>query len=75
MIGIITHPIPTNSQCNVQAYEQTEGCFKSFYPQWIESGGGRVVPIGYTLSEEKIDDLLSGLNGVLITGGDVIDKK
>jgi gamma-glutamyl hydrolase len=39
------------------------------YVKWIESAGGRVVPIPYSLSTAKLEALLPQLNGVLFPGG------
>ena len=41
------------------------------YVKWIESAGGRVVPIPYNIpTVEELDTLLSKINGVLMPGGD-----
>lgn len=46
-------------------------CFTSYYAQWIESAGGRVVPLRYDTEPQKIKELLTSVNGVLFTGGEV----
>ena len=40
------------------------------YVKYIESAGGRVVPILTTMSEEEIEYLFRSINGVLYPGGD-----
>jgi gamma-glutamyl hydrolase len=40
------------------------------YVKFVESGGGRVVPIMYDASQAELDSLFSQLNGILFTGGD-----
>jgi len=47
------------------------GCFQSAYVKWIESGGGRVVPIPYTSTTDELDFLFESLNGIFFTGGDL----
>jgi len=44
-------------------------CFAAYYVNWIEAGGGRVVPIRFNSSKEELDYLFSRLNGLLLTGG------
>lgn len=39
------------------------------YVKYIESAGGRVVPIRNDLSEEQLEKLFSSINGVLFPGG------
>lgn len=41
------------------------------YIKYIESAGGRVVPIRNDLSEEQLEKLFSSINGVLFPGGGV----
>jgi len=51
-------------------FEQTpNSCFTSFYVQWIEQGGGRVVPIRYDTPVSELIHLFKSLNGILFTGG------
>jgi len=46
-------------------------CFNNVYARWLEGSGAQVVPIPYDLEQSKIDELLSSINGVLFTGGEV----
>jgi len=43
----------------------------STYVKFIESAGGRVVPIHFTHTFERLDDIMSNINGILFTGGDL----
>ena len=45
------------------------------YVKWVESAGGRVVPLHYDASTSEISALLSNVNGVLFPGGGVTFKK
>ena len=49
----------------------------STYIKYLESAGARVVPIHYNHTYEHIDDLMSKINGILFTGGDLnlVDPK
>jgi hypothetical protein len=40
------------------------------YVKWIESGGGRVVPIAYDMDIEELLGILCSVNGILLPGGD-----
>lgn len=42
------------------------------YVKWIESAGGRVVPIGYDAPFSELDDVFSSINGLLFPGGDAL---
>lgn len=46
------------------------------YIKYIESAGGRVVPIRNNLTEDQLEDLFSSINGVLFPGGgaDIYDS-
>jgi len=39
------------------------------YIKWIESAGGRVVPLPYNITEAGVKSSLSALNGLIFTGG------
>jgi gamma-glutamyl hydrolase len=52
-------------------YAAPNSCFTSFYVKWIEQGGGRVVPIRYDTDPTELAHLVSSLNGVLFTGGEL----
>lgn len=40
------------------------------YIKYIESAGGRVVPIRNNMTEEQLEELFHSINGVLLPGGD-----
>jgi len=46
-------------------------CFTSLYTKYIESAGGRVVPIFYDASDAELTRVFNAVNGVLFTGGEV----
>lgn len=61
VIGILGKPTQGN---------QGVSWFESFYVKWLESGGGRVVPIRHNISTTELTKLLENeLNGFLFTGG------
>jgi gamma-glutamyl hydrolase len=66
LIGILTKPLE-EYDLETDASEIIEGRYVGF----IESGGGRVVPIPYTLEDNEIISLMNKLNGVLFVGGDI----
>lgn len=39
------------------------------YVKWIESAGGRVIPLPYNASAAYLDTVFQGLNGLLLPGG------
>ena len=51
--------------------EGNQSFIAASYVKWIESGGGRVVPIGLERSKSYYKSLLSQLNGVLFPGIDL----
>jgi gamma-glutamyl hydrolase len=66
IIGILTNPSDTKE------YPSTDySYFPASYVKWIESAGGLVVPIQWDSTYDEIDEILSKVNGVLFTGGDV----
>ncbi|GAB5368313.1 hypothetical protein AAMO2058_001308800 [Amorphochlora amoebiformis] len=74
VIGVLTVPI-RGSRCSTYAgrpgYVTGNGgsCFDSVYVKWIESAGGRVIPIPYDLPSHEVERVFDTLNGVLFTGG------
>ena len=71
IIGILTDPCDGGWCATWPGYVQnyTKSYIAEPYVQWIESGGGRVVPIYYNDELSQVQKLLSQLNGVLFTGG------
>ena len=60
VIGVMTHPGDNGGQTYLA----------SSYVKWIESAGGRVVPIPYDMDDlSDVDKILSKVNGVLFPGG------
>eukprot|EP00659_Diplonema_papillatum_P022416 gene22416-34329_t len=54
-----------------QPYENCDGCeyVAASYVKWVESAGGRAVPIRYNGTEEQTREIFGKINGVLYTGG------
>lgn len=69
IIGVITMPVVDKYKTKVTSY------LPSSYVKWIESSGARVVPLQYDLPKPILKALLSQINGVLLIGGDVENKK
>ncbi|RMX57871.1 hypothetical protein pdam_00022834 [Pocillopora damicornis] len=63
---------------NTDGYVQTFGrtYIVASYIKYIESAGGRVVPIRNNLTEDQLEDLFKSINGVLFPGGgaDIYDS-
>ena len=80
VVGILSVPLKAGGDCvtyfgaeAVQAPDAAAtSCFDNIYVKWIESAGGRVVPIRYDSSVDELDKLFDNLNGVLFTGGDTV---
>eukprot|EP00948_MAST-09A_sp_MAST-9A-sp1_P000461 g461.t1 len=58
LIGVFSHPLGSSSQYIAKSYIS-----------WINSGGGRAVPISYYATAEEITTLYGTLNGFLFPGG------
>lgn len=43
----------------------------ALYVKWLEAAGLLVAPIAYNIGDKELDYLMSSLNGVLFTGGDL----
>uniref|UniRef100_A0A7S4Q0G6 folate gamma-glutamyl hydrolase n=1 Tax=Alexandrium monilatum TaxID=311494 RepID=A0A7S4Q0G6_9DINO len=76
IIGVLTIPVGGSGCETLSGSAQSAGaigsagsCFQSIYVKWIESAGGRVVPLLYDLPGADLDALFDSLNGVLLTGG------
>ena len=74
IIGILTVPCkpPEDSWCTtwpgyIQNY--TTSYITASYIKWIESGGGKVIPLFYDDKWSNIQTLLTQINGILFTGG------
>lgn len=59
VIGILAQPTGDNKASYIAAS----------YVKYIESSGGRVVPIDYRWSTEKLRSVFSKVNGILFPGG------
>lgn len=46
-----------------------DSCIGYYYTGFLEAAGARVVGIPYNLSDSQLEEVLSGLSGVLFTGG------
>lgn len=51
--------------------EVSLSCFAAFYAQWLQAAGARVVALPYNAPPAVLDALLSQVNGVLFTGGEL----
>lgn len=65
IIGVFTQPTtnptaPCNGDCLYLA---------ASYVKYLESAGARVVPINYYATQEELDELFAGLNGIFFVGG------
>uniref|UniRef100_M4C4I3 folate gamma-glutamyl hydrolase n=1 Tax=Hyaloperonospora arabidopsidis (strain Emoy2) TaxID=559515 RepID=M4C4I3_HYAAE len=58
IIGIFAHPISRHGEY-----------IAASYVKWVESAGGRVVPIPYNAPKLYLEQLLPQLNGLLFPGG------
>lgn len=77
IIGVLTTPTLSGGGCVTLSAAALAGhghaggsCFHSLYVQWIESSGGRVVPLMYDSPLPVLDELFDSVNGVLFTGGE-----
>lgn len=80
VVGILSMPI---TECDSISADQREvlssfsppsgttSCFTSFYAQWLLASGVRSAVIPYDATPEELSALLSSVNGVLFTGGDL----
>lgn len=64
VIGVLTLPEPRCLQYGTQVIATSNA-------RWVQAGGARVVPIFYDSSPEELDYILSRVNGVFWTGGNV----
>ena len=71
LIGVLSLPCSDNSGvcAPAQVDFNATSMIGASYVRWIESGGGRVVPLLADADHEYIKKLLPKLNGVLFTGG------
>lgn len=69
VIGILTTPLNKNMHKFAYSY------LPQSYVKWIEMSGGRVVPIQYNISINKLKIILNNINGVLFIGGSINDRK
>ncbi|DAZ97383.1 TPA: hypothetical protein N0F65_003406 [Lagenidium giganteum] len=68
VIGVSVQPIDDGTKAYLNT--TTGDNLLYTYVSWVESAGGRVVPIPYNAPIEQLDELLPQLNGILFTGGD-----
>lgn len=64
VIGVLTLPEPRCLQFGDQVIATSNA-------RWLQAGGARVVPIFYDSTPEELDFVLSRVNGVFWTGGNV----
>ena len=66
VIGILTQEIEEDPE-----WTKNTTYIPSAYVKFIESAGGRVIPIHYTHSFEHVEEIMQHINGILFTGGDL----
>lgn len=64
IIGIVAYPVDDSSEQQYGKYY-----IAASYVKYIESAGGRVVPIMYDATQSELATILSQINGVLFPGG------
>jgi gamma-glutamyl hydrolase len=66
IIGVFTQPTTsTEGDCGGDCLY-----IAASYVKYLETAGGRVVPINYYASNEELDKIFSSINGLFFTGGD-----
>jgi gamma-glutamyl hydrolase len=71
VIGVVAQPkkstlIPCDGTCEYIA---------ASYVKWVESAGGRVLPIPYDASPKDLDTIFASVNGLLFPGGSNLISK
>lgn len=64
---------PDGSEVRAAAGDQVTSCFTARYVKWLEAAGARVAVLPYNADQQEMDMLLSSVNGVLFTGGNLED--
>jgi len=59
VIGVLSQPLPNGKAAIIAAS----------YVKFVESGGGRVVPVHFGASDEELEFYFQSINGVLFPGG------
>jgi len=67
IIGILDQPAGDGL-----SYSGNKTFLAANYVKWIESSGGRVVPIWFNGTEEYLKNIFSSVNGILFTGGGLV---
>lgn len=67
IIAILTQPLGT--EIGNQSKHGNETYIAASYVKWVESAGGRVVPLHYDTDASEISAVLLSVNGVLFPGG------
>jgi len=57
---------------SAESLSMVGSCVNSLYVDWVQAAGGRAVVMPFDASRDRLDHLLSSVNGVLFPGG-VID--
>ena len=65
IIAIFSHPSRNEDPACGGACDYTAAS----YPKWVESAGGRAVPVPYDASDEHVEALFRQTNGLLFPGG------
>ena len=78
LVAVLTTPLLSTDK-RITALDLVAGtasanvtsCFTGYYDSWIKSAGGRTVPLRYDAPRGEIRRILSSVNAVLFTGGEV----
>jgi|MDSY01.2.fsa_nt_gb gamma-glutamyl hydrolase len=68
-VGILTAPFISHADSYITSY------MGSSYVKWIESAGALVVPLEYNLPKPILLGFLKQLNGIVLIGGSIENKK
>lgn len=68
-VGILTAPFISDSDSYITSY------MAASYVKWIESSGALVVPLEFNLPKPVLHGFLQQLNGVVLIGGGIDNKK
>ena len=77
VIGVLTVPLSSESAvCETVAARAGLGargasCFSTFYFRWLEAAGARALILPFDADAATFSALLDGVNGVLLTGGEL----
>lgn len=71
VIGVVAQP----KKSSLSPCDGTCEYIAASYVKWVESAGGRVLPIPYDASPEDLDTIFASVNGLLFPGGSSLISK